>query len=81
MGEGLKLASLHGGPFAGTGLGFPDALRDAGEKTGLRRKRLRCQPGGFPGGLQRGEIYMRGDVLSAGIRQEIIAGLMTPVSS
>ena len=72
MGKRLKLPGARWIPWAqiASGPGFGENLR---EKLCLCEKTLRFQPRTFAGVLDRGEIDMCRQVLTAGIGQQIVA--------
>ncbi len=76
MREGLKLARALGVPIAKSFV-FHGRTENAGEKLRLGEKTFRRQPGGFAGFLNRGEIDVRGQILFAGIGQQVVAAVMT----
>ncbi len=80
MREGLKLARAAGIPFRKTF--FPRGpFQNAREKLRLRLKTFRGQPGCFTGLLDCGKIDVRGQILFAGIRQQVIADLMPEIGA
>ncbi len=78
MGQCLKLARAVRGPFA-EGIILHCLLKNACEELRLRQKFFGRQAGLFPGVLDRGKIDVRGQVLFAGVGQQIAGGTMTEI--
>ena len=80
MGEGLELAVLFGVPLA-EGIVLERLIEDTGQELGLGAKTFRLQAGGFAGALDGREIDVGGQVLFAGMCQEIIADVVTMIGA
>jgi len=82
MGEGLKLPDLFRGELRECFLFLRDGfLEDAGKELRLRAKLFGAQAGGFAGGLDGAEIDMGGEVLAAGIGQEIVCDVVLVIGA
>ena len=79
MRQGLKLARLACLPFAKATIWFPSFARHAGEELVLRSEELRAQPGQLASGADGVVVYVRSDVLLAGLRQHIGHNVVTPI--
>ena len=77
--EGLKLARATGCPIRQRFCIFRGLFQNPRQKLRLRRKTFRLQPGGFAGGLNRGKIDVRGEVLLADVRQKVVGGVMAKI--
>ena len=80
MGECLKLADLLG-VQAGKGRFLHGPAEDAREELRLGAKIFRAQSGGFTGSLNGGEIDVRGQILFAGMREQIVADAMAVIGA
>ena len=78
MGQGLELARALGvegrEPALGHGL-----LQDSREKPGLGAQGFGLQAGGFAGLLDGGEIDVRGEVLFAGMGEQIVRDMVAMI--
>ena len=81
VGEGLKLPGARGGEFRDRHFVLTKFFHEPGQETGLRNEFVRPQAGRFPGGLQAREVDLRGEVLPAGLREHVAAGVMTVIGA
>ena len=80
MRKGLKLARAAGVPFAK--IFVPSCLRqNLRQELRLRAKVFGFQSSFLAGFLNRGKVDMRGEVLFAGIGQQVIAWVMTKIGA
>ena len=79
MGQGLELADLGGSPIAEGGSLAIGVADDAGEELCLAHQGFGAQAFGFAGFAEDGEVDVGGEVLFAGVDEQV-AGLMVAMT-
>jgi len=81
MRKGLKLPVSLRAPLAKGFRVFEHPFRDSRQKLRLRGKDFRCQPTHLTGGLNYGKVDVCGEVLFAGVCQNVVGGVMAEIGT
>lgn len=81
VGEGLKLAEPIAGPLTGCPFMFPGLRGDVSKELLLEGEGFGLEAEGVAGGLEGGEVDVGGDVLGAGLGEDIGVNLVVAIGA